>query len=101
MCIILFTNGSYCLFLGGAANGAGHRNSMPTPSNSNVASTSSSRRVYQHALSVRVPPPNNNQQQGMNGAVPRRNVSKKSSQNNQNNTNNNSTQQDKFPDPEG
>jgi len=87
---------------GGAANGAGHRNSMPTPSNSNAASTSSNRRVYQHALSVRVPPPNNNQQQGMNGAVPRRNVSKKSSQNSQNNTNNNSTQQDKFPDdPEG
>ena len=87
------------MFLGGAANGAGHRNSMPTPSNSNAAS---SRRVYQHALSVRVPPPNdNNQQQGMNGAVPRRNVSKKSSQNSQNNPNNNSTQQDKFPDPEG
>ena len=40
-----------------------------TPANRNA-----SRRVYQHALSVRVPPneANQQQQQGMNGAVPRR-----------------------------
>jgi len=62
----------------GGSNGAGHRN------NSLVSNTTSSsnRRVYQHALSVRVPS-NNNNQQGINGAVPRRNVKK--SQNNSNN----------------
>ena len=64
----------------GGNNGAGHRNGLA----SNLNSTSSSnRRVYQHALSVRVP---SNNQQGINGAVPRRNVKKEKSQNNNNNT---------------
>ena len=47
---------------------------------------SNSRRVYQHALSVRVPP---NQQQGNSGgAVPRRHTAKSKGNNNQNEENN-------------
>ena len=37
-----------------------------------TGSTGSSRRVYQHALSVRVPPNNQQQQQQNSGAIPRR-----------------------------
>ena len=58
----------------GGTNGAGQRNSLTS-----AASTGSSRRVYQHALSVRVPP---NNQQGLNGAVPRRNFKKQQQNNN-------------------
>jgi len=60
----------------GGNNGAGHRNGLASTSNS-----ASSRRVYQHALSVRVP---SNNQQGMNGAVPRRSVKKSQNNNNSN-----------------
>ena len=44
----------------------------PNQRSGSTGSTGSSRRVYQHALSVRVPPNNPQQQQQNSGAIPRR-----------------------------